>query len=173
MKLGARFLEDDLRGVRYAVAIFVATTVLWIIVKIYGDSNPIWAISSMIATSDPYLKQAVATFRGRLVNTLVGCAIGLVFVGLGHTEWQLPLALAVTVLVSSYLVRVQTMWRQAPITAAIVVASSLQHHNTLNAFEQGAIRVGEVLFGCVVGVLVSWALSKIWPMPQKAPTKAS
>jgi uncharacterized membrane protein YccC len=173
MKVAARFLEDDLRGVRYALSIFVATTVLWVIVKVYGDSNPIWAISSMVATSDPQLKQAVATFRGRLVNTLLGCAIGLTFVALGHTAWQLPIALAVTVLVSSYLVRVQTMWRQAPITAAIVIAGSLQHHDTLGALERGAVRVGEVLFGCVVGIMVSWALSKIWPMPQAASTKST
>ena len=55
---------------------------------------------------------------------LVGCAVGLIFLLIGgSSEWKLPLALAVTVLISSYLIRVQTMWRQAPITAAMVIAS--------------------------------------------------
>jgi hypothetical protein len=68
MKLFARFLEDDLRGVHYAVNIFIATTVLWIVVKVYGDYNPIWAISSMIATSDPQIKMLCRTTRSTPVE---------------------------------------------------------------------------------------------------------
>lgn len=169
MKFVDRFLQDDLRGVHYALNIFVATTVLWVVVKVYGDTNPIWAISSMVATSDPQLRQSVATFKGRLINTLVGCAIGLVFVALGHSEWQLPAALALSVLASSYVVRVPTMWRQAPITAAIVVAGSLQHHDRLRALESGAARVGEVLFGCLVGIATAWLMARVWPMRDVRP----
>lgn len=168
MKLFQRLQQDDLRGVHYAANIFVATTVLWIIVKVYGDSNPVWAISSMVATSDPQLRQSLTTFKGRLINTLVGCAIGLLFIAFGHTEWQLPTALALSVLVSSYVVRVPTMWRQAPITAAIVVAGSLQHHDKLGALQQGAVRVGEVLFGCLVGIASAWLLSRLWPLREAA-----
>ena len=159
-----RFLKDDMRGIHYAVSIFIATTVLWILVKEYGDANPIWAVSSMVATSDPLMKQALSTFRGRILNTLLGCAIGLLFVALGHTEWQLPFAMAVTVLISSYFVRVPTMWRQAPITAAIVIAGGLQHHDKFTGIEQGLHRVAEVLFGCVVGIAVAWLMSKLWPL---------
>ena len=39
------------------------------------------------------------------------------------------------------------------LAAAIVVAGSMQHHDTLGALERGAVRVGEVLFGCVVGIV--------------------
>ena len=169
----ARFLEDDLRGVHYAVSLFIATTVLWTIVKEYGDANPIWAISSMVATSDPQMKQAILTFRGRIINTVLGCAVGLLFIALGRTEWQLPFAMAVTVLLSSYLIRVPNMWRQAPITAAIVIAGGLQHHDKLTGMEQGLRRVAEVLFGCVVGIAVTWLLSKVWPLPESGGTKGS
>ncbi|HQR19247.1 MAG TPA: FUSC family protein [Burkholderiaceae bacterium] len=161
-----RFLKDDVRGVHYAVSLFIATTILWILVKKVGDANPIWAISSMVATSDPHMKQALSTFNGRILNTLLGCAVGLLFVGLGHTEWELPFAMAVTVLLSSYVIRIPAMWRQAPITAAIVIAGGLQHHDKLSGMEQGVRRVGEVLFGCVVGIAVAWMLSKIWPLPE-------
>ncbi|MCC6195606.1 MAG: FUSC family protein [Burkholderiales bacterium] len=160
-----RFLADDLRGVHYAVSMFIATTILWFLVKAIGDANPIWAISSMVATSDPQLKQALSTFRGRILNTMLGCAVGLVFVALGHTAWQLPFAMAATVILSSYFVRVPAMWRQAPITAAIVIAGGLQHHQKLTAMEQGLHRVAEVLFGCLVGIAVAWILSKVWPLP--------
>ena len=169
--LRERLREDQLRGVHYALNIFVATTVLWYVVKVHGDANPIWAISSMVATSDPQLRQSITTFKGRLINTLLGCAIGMLFIALGHTEWQLPTALALSVLASSYVVRVQTMWRQAPITAAIVVAGSLQHHDRMAALQSGATRVGEVLFGCVVGIATAWLLSRVWPLHPAQPAE--
>lgn len=164
MNLRERISNDEWQGVRYALNVFVATTLLYIVIKEFGGNNPIWAISSMIATSDPHLKQALTTFRGRLINTLVGCAIGLLFIAIGRTEWELPTALALTVLVSTYLVQVPTMWRQAPITAAIIVAGGLQHHEKLSSFESGAMRVGEVIFGCLIGIASAWLLSKLWPM---------
>ena len=173
MKAFERFLQDELRGIHYAVSIFIATTVLWILVKEYGDANPIWAISSMVATSDPQMKQALSTFRGRILNTLLGCVVGLLFVWLGRTEWQLPFAMAVTVILSSYFIRVPAMWRQAPITAAIVIAGGLQHHDKLTGMEQGVRRVAEVLFGCVVGIAVAWLLSKVWPLPESGRMEVS
>ena len=165
-------MKEDMRGVHYAVSLFIATTVLWIVVKGIGDANPIWAISSMVATSDPQLKQALQTFRGRIINTLLGCAVGLVSVAVGRTEWQLPLAMAVTVLLSSYVIRIPAMWRQAPITAAIVIAGGLQHHDKLTGMEQGLHRVAEVLLGCVVGIAVAWLLSRIWPLPDSGGTRS-
>src|SRR5262245_29742792 len=100
----------------------------------------------MVAASDPVIKQATKTFRGRMTNALLGCAVGLMFLVLGGArESKLPLALAVTVLLSTYVVRVQVMWRQAPITAAIVIAAGLTHHSELTALEIGIRRVGEVV----------------------------
>jgi uncharacterized membrane protein YccC len=165
MSVFERLVKNDMHGIHYAVSIFIATSVLWLCIKGLADENPIWAISSMVATSDPQMKQAMLTFRGRILNTLLGCLTGLVFLVLGRSEVKLPLAMAATVLLSSYVVRIPTMWRQAPITAAIVIAGGLQHHDKLTGFEQGVRRVGEVLFGCVVGLVVSWLLSKVWPLP--------
>jgi uncharacterized membrane protein YccC len=119
------------------------------------------------------MKQALSTFRGRILNTLLGCAVALPFLALGRTEWELPFALAATVLLSSYVVRIPTMWRQAPITAAIVIAGGLQHHEKLSGMEQGLRRVAEVLFGCVVGIAVAWLLSKVWPLPEHGDPKAA
>jgi hypothetical protein len=74
--------------------------------------------------------------------------------------------LAVTVLISTYVVRVEVMWRQAPITAAIVIAAGMEHHSDLTAVEVGVRRVGEVLLGCVVGLVISWLMSILWPPSQ-------
>jgi uncharacterized membrane protein YccC len=160
-------IKGDMHGVHYAVSIFIATAVLWVSVHHLAKSNPIWAISSMVATSDPLMKQAVVIFRARLINTLIGCAVGLLFIVLGGSRLiTLPVAMAVTVLLSSYVVRIPTMWRQGPITAAFVIAAGLQHHSRINSFQAGLGRVSEVLFGCLIGLLVGWCVSKVWPLPE-------
>ena len=124
----------------------------------------------MIAASDPVVKTAIKTFHGRMVNSLIGCAVGmLVLVIGGSNEWKLPIALAAAAFVSAYVVRVQVMFRQAPITAAIIIASSLEKHTKLSGVELGARRVAEVLLGCVVGVAISWIMSKLWPISEPKP----
>jgi uncharacterized membrane protein YccC len=168
MKPFQRFLDDDLVGVRFALNVFIGTTAVWLVLSLVSDTNPIWAIASMIASSDPVVKQAVRTFRGRVINALVGCAVGLFFLLVGGTsEWKLPLALAASTLISTYVVRIQVMWRQAPITAAIVIAGGLTHHSKLTGVEHGLHKVAEVIFGCVMGLLVSLVMSRVWPIPER------
>ena len=154
----------DLLGIRIAVNIFVAGTLLWLILREFQQLNPIWAISSMFAASDPVVETAWGFLRGRLANSLVGCGTGLMilFVG-GTSEWKIPIALAVSVLASVYVVRVPVMWRQAPITASIVVAGGLADPSKINGMRQGVERVGDVLLGCLVGLMVSVVMSRLWP----------
>ncbi len=82
-------------------------------------------------------------FRSRLVNVLVGCTVGfgLLLVG-GHSDWMIPFALAATVLISSYVIRIKTMWRQAPITAAIVIAAGISHGSQVAGIEQRVAQGG-------------------------------
>ncbi len=169
-----RYIKGDMHGIHYAVSMFIATVVLWLCVQALAKANPVWAISSMVATSDPLMKTALMILRSRIINTLVGCAIGLAFIALGGTRvLMLPLALAVTVLVSSYLVRIQTMWRQAPISAAFVIAAGFEHHSRINGLKAGVQRMGEVIFGCVVGLAAAWLVSVVWPLPDPAAASAA
>jgi uncharacterized membrane protein YccC len=157
--------QHDLAGVRFAVNVFIASGILWYLLRHVADTNPIWAIASMIAASEPVVTEAARLFRARIINVLVGCVVGLAFLVVGGSrEWKLPLALAVTVLVSSYLINVKTMWRQAPITAAIVIASALTHKSRMTGLEHGLHKVAEVILGCVMGLAVSWMMSKVWPV---------
>src|SRR5215471_11788649 len=160
--------KGDSVGIHFAVNIFVATTFLWLMLRHWAGLNPIWAISSMVAASDPKPQQAATFFCGRFVNAVIGGAIGLlVLVVGGPSEWKIPLALSLSVLVSTYVVGVQVMYRQAPITAAIVVAGGLLHHSKASGLDEGLRRVGEVLLGCVVGLVVSWLMFQLWPPPEK------
>lgn len=157
-------VSHDILGIRFAVNVFIGSALTWYALKYLADTSPIWAIASMIASSDPVVKEAARMFKCRIINVLLGCAVGLSFLVIGgSSDWKLPLALAVAVLFSSYVVHVQTMWRQAPITAAIVIAAGLTHHSKVTGIEFGLRKVAEVIFGCLVGLLVSWAMAKVWP----------
>src|SRR5262249_9408579 len=122
----------DLTGVRYAGNVFLGAAIVWYVVRHLLVRSPVWALASLIAGSQPRLEEAETMFRSRILNVLLGCAVGLLFLLFGGSnEWKLPLALAVTVLLSSYVVRIPTMWRQAPITTAIVLTASLTEHSRL------------------------------------------
>ena len=165
-------LPNDILGVRFALNVAIATVIVWYSLAHIADTNPIWSIASMVASSDPQVTEAARMFRSRIINVLVGAAVGLAFLVIGGpAEWTLPFALAVTVLLSSYVVHIQTMWRQAPITAAIVIAGSLEAHSRMSGLEHGLHKVAEVIFGCLVGLIVAWAMSRIWPIRVPADIK--
>jgi uncharacterized membrane protein YccC len=169
-----RPIVADLRGVHLALNVFVATTLLWVVIRKWAGLNPIWAISAMLASSDPHVSEALKSVRGRVINAALGCATGLTFLILGGSrDWKLPMALAATAFLSSYIVRVPVMWRQAPITAAIVVASGIEKHTERASIEIGLRRVAEVLFGCLMGLGVTWLMSKIWPLPDSTTRSSS
>lgn len=160
---------DQVVGFRFAVNVFLATTVVWFTLRWIGDSNPIWAIASMVAASDPAPVEARRMFKSRLVNVLVGCATGFLFLLINSdSHWILPLSLAVTVLLSTWFIRVKTMWRQAPITAAVVIAGGLTYNSTSLGIEKGLHKVAEVLFGCLVGMAVSSLMARLWLLPPPA-----
>src|SRR6516225_3571038 len=103
--------STHLVGARFAVNVALATTIVWNVLQAIGDANPMWAIASMVAASDPQPQEARRLFKSRLINVAVGSAAGLVsLLVAGRRNWTLPLALAATVLVSSYVVRIKTMW---------------------------------------------------------------
>lgn len=154
---------------RFAANVFLGTTLVWVVLRQTGGVSPIWAIAAMIASTDPQMDVAARMFRSRIVNVLVGAAVGLMFLLVARSgEWMLPIALAATVLISSYVVRIPTMWRQAPITAALVIASGLSLQSKSAGIELGLTKVAEVLFGCVVGLAISALMSRVWPLPEPA-----
>ena len=53
-------------------------------------------------------------------------------------------------------------------SGSLMVAGGLLHHSKASGVEEGLKRVGEVLLGCVVGLLVSWLMSRVWRLPAKA-----
>jgi uncharacterized membrane protein YccC len=82
---------------------------------------------------------------------------------------ETPFRARVGVLFASYIIRIHVMWRQAPITAAVVIAGSLSARSEVGGIESGLRRVMEVIFGCVVALAVSWIMAKFWPVAVPLP----
>jgi len=172
MATGPSYPHQGAIAWRFAANVFVGSTIVWIVLSRF-DVSPIWAIAAMIASTDPQVDVAKKMIRNRLINVCVGAAVGLLFMVVGFTPWKLPLALAATVLISSYWLRITTMWRQAPITAALVIATGLSKESAAAGFHAALLKVAEVVFGCLVGVTVSWLMSRVWPVPETAEPSAT
>src|SRR5262245_48330400 len=128
MGLRSVLIRHDAIGLHYAVRICIGTTAVWLLLRSLGDADAdaIWAVISVIVATEPQMQTAVFAFMSRIVNTVIGCTIGLTFLLVAGPEvWVLPLALTVTVLVCTYLVRLSSSWRLAPATAAIIIASGV------------------------------------------------
>jgi len=169
MATGPSFPHRGRFAFRFAANVFVGSVIVWAVLSRFEGVSPIWAIASMVASTDPQVHVAKRMIRSRLINVFIGAAVGLLFMLVGGpTPWKLPFALAATVLISSYLVRIKTMWRQAPITAALVIATGLLQQSAAAGIQAALLKVGEVIFGCLVGVGVSVLLSRLMPLPEDA-----
>jgi uncharacterized membrane protein YccC len=166
MAPGPSFPHPGAIAWRFAANVFLGSTLVWVVIREFEGVSPIWAIAAMVASTDPQMDVATRMIRSRIVNVFVGVLVGMAFMFLASAEWTLPFALVATVLISSYVVRVPTMWRQAPITAALVIASGLSKQSTSAGIEVALLKVAEVIFGCIVGFVVSWMVSRLWPLPE-------
>jgi uncharacterized membrane protein YccC len=170
MATGPSFPHPGAIAWRFAANVFIGTIVVWVVLREFDEVSPISAIAAMVASTDPQMDVAARMIKSRLVNVLVGALVGLVFLLFGgSSELSPPFALVATVLISSYVVRTPTMWRQAPITAALVIASGLTKRTTSAGIEVALIKVAEVIFGCIIVFAVSWLISRVWPLPEVTP----
>src|SRR5829696_416951 len=53
-------MPQDILGIRFAFNVAIATAIVWYSLKYIADTNPIWAIASMVAASDPQVNEAAA-----------------------------------------------------------------------------------------------------------------
>jgi uncharacterized membrane protein YccC len=151
----------------YAVRLFLGTAVLWLILGPLRDTQPLWAVISMIFVTEPVLKNALESFRYRIINTAFGCAVGLAFLSVaGPRDGLLPVAVMVTAFTATFLPQSPTSWRTAPIAAAIVLASGLTTQSKAWGMQVAIQRAVEVLLGGVVALCITWLLSRIW-MPEE------
>jgi uncharacterized membrane protein YgaE (UPF0421/DUF939 family) len=152
---GSRRLSR-LSGLHYAARVVVSSAIVWFLLARLAHVDPVWGLISAVVVTDLKAQSAWTNFVSRMLNTLIGCLLGLLFLQLfGSSAWVVIAAMAVTVIISTDLVRVPVSWRIAPITAAIVMTPAYYTHSGHAALTIALERTGSVLVGSAVAVGVS------------------
>jgi uncharacterized membrane protein YccC len=147
----------DPKGFQYGSQIFLGTCGLWFLTRILGGIDPLWAIISLIVVTEANTETTWFGFKSRIINTIVGCLTGLLFLLFIKTGGMvLPLALATAVCVSAYLIRIPYGWRAAAITAAIIVIPALTEGSKTVGMVVAFQRTMEVFLGSAMALFVAW-----------------
>jgi uncharacterized membrane protein YccC len=62
-------------GLELSLRILIGAAIVWLIAGRFAHHDPLWGMISVVIVSDTELNAALTAFRGRVLNTLTGCAI--------------------------------------------------------------------------------------------------
>ncbi len=153
----------------YALRIVLGCSIVWFSLLQIKDSKEIWAFISVIVVSDPDFDNVRSATISRVINTITGCVLGLIFLYLvGVNFGALITAIAVAVFISTSFKNYPTSWKLAPTTVAIVMIPAItEAASWKEAMEIALARTAEVLYGCLIAFLLGWLLQKLehWMIP--------
>lgn len=159
-------------GGQYALRILIGSCVAWLLLHSVGHHDPLWAMISVVMVSEPELQSAVLAFRWRVTNTVVGCAVGVLFLwGAGPSIGSILLAMVACVLVCTWIIDAPTGWRIGPISTAIVMTPGVLQHSQQTGMEEALLRTSAVLAGSAIAVIVAWFLDVV--LPKLGPRRSS
>jgi uncharacterized membrane protein YccC len=144
----------------YTFRILLGTLIVWWSLNFVNDDKKIWAVISVIVVSDPDFDAVRSTAISRVVNTIVGCLIGLTFMYAGGVNiYTLIAALTVSVLLSTSFKNYPVSWKLAPTTVAIIIIPAITGHEEYKLAMQVALeRTAEILYGCFVAFSLGFIL---------------
>jgi uncharacterized membrane protein YccC len=149
-------------GLQYAVRILIGSVIVWFVLDRVNHHNPLWALISVIMVTEPELSAAFLAFNSRIVNTVIGCAVGLSFLYLlGPSYWSILLGIIVSVVICTSLIRVPGSWRVAPVTVAIIMTPSVLGGGRAAGLTTAIDRTEEVLLGSAAALLITYVASLI------------
>ena len=156
-------MPRDRTGLHHALRICLGTSILWFLLQYIGDTNPLWAIISLVLVTETHLQGTWLNFKARMIHTIIGCIIGFLSLLLFQGQsWTLPMALTATVLVCNYLTHVPLGWRVAPVTAAIIISAGMTQKTAIGGIDVAAHRTIEVLIGSTMALIITWIVSRFW-----------
>jgi uncharacterized membrane protein YccC len=141
---------------QYAVRIFIGCCAAWYTLHFAGIYNPLWALVSVIVVTEPEPNAAWMAFLSRIINTMIGAAIGLPLLYLfGPKFWSVLLGITISVFISTQLTKVPGSWRVAPITVAIVMTPSVLAASRSAGLSTARDRTIEVLVGSAAALIIT------------------
>ena len=157
-------------GLELSIRIVMGAAIVWLIAALFAHHDPLWGIISVVIVSDTELNAALTAFRGRVLNTLIGCSIGLLALyAIGPQSWSILVAMSVAVLVSSNFTLTVPVWRIAPVSVALVMMPGLLIGSRTAGTPIALMRTVWVLVGSAVAVLVSLLFAFIKSLRRPVP----
>lgn len=142
------------RQVLYIIRILLGVTIVWWSLFFIHDDRKLWALISVIIVSESDFELVRTSTLARMINTIVGCAIGLLFTYVtGSSFWSLVAGIGAAVFISTSFKKYPTSWKLAPVTVLIVMSPIVLEHISLRSDTLIALtRTGEVLYGSLVAL---------------------
>jgi len=159
--MNMRFLILTNKSLLYAFRIVIGCLIVWWSLNAVGDAKKIFAVISVIVVSEPDPDLLRKSAVSRIINTLIGCALGLLSMSvLGINLWSLMIAITISVLISTSFKNYPTSWKLAPATVAILIVPAITEHEPYSlAMQVALVRTGEVLYGSLVAFLLGLFLT--------------
>ncbi len=151
------FFSINYKGLSYAMRILLGCMIVWWTLSYFNDVRKVWALISVIVVTEPDYEAIRNASISRVINTVVGCLIGLFFVSVfGVAVWSLLAAITVAVVLGTSFNKYPSSWKLAPVTVIIVMMPAVTENAALkDAMMVALTRTGEVLFGCFVAFMLS------------------
>ena len=153
MKFTLHFTRQSLL---YVFRIVLGCLLSWWVLNLLHIEKKEWALISVIIVSEPDFVNLRSNTISRMINTLSGCAIGLLFLLItGVNFHSLIIAITASILISTSFPKYPSSWKLAPVTVVIVMVPSILEHMLLReALVIALTRASEVLVGCIIAFLL-------------------
>ncbi|MDI9357407.1 MAG: FUSC family protein [Phycisphaerales bacterium] len=164
-----RKIQEEITVKNFSNAFIYASKIilgLWITKTIMSalGIDYIWAIISVVVVSDPDIKNATENIILRIINTILGCGIGMLCVWtLGTKTYSLLTAVFITTIISHLFMKKKS-WRLAPATCIIVYMGVLvgeANNKSLSPIHLATERTIEIIAGCIIALVLSFIYSHI------------
>ncbi len=160
------FFSINNKSFIFAFRILLGCIIVWFSLYYLNDNYKIWAIISVIVVTDPDIDGLRSATISRIVNTIAGCGIALLFMSIiGANIVALLMAITTSVVVSTSFKKYPASWKLAPVTVAIVMIPSISEGVPWSLSMIVSLqRTAEILFGTLIayglGRLISFIKQK-------------
>jgi uncharacterized membrane protein YccC len=157
------------KSISFALRIMIGCAIVWWSLYAINDKSKVWALISVIIVSDPDFVIVRSNTISRLINTTVGCILGLLCLYIiGVNVWSLMTGIVLSVLISTSFKNYPTSWKLAPTTVVIIIAPSIFSDTLLkDSLVFALTRTAEVLYGSLVALGLGFLYLKIHQWTEK------
>jgi uncharacterized membrane protein YccC len=155
-------------GMLFALQITLSAVLVWVGLRAVGIPDPYWAVITVCVVAEPDFKQALNLSKVRVINTLMGCVVALIFLTLlGGSFWSMLAAVAITTLGVVTVEHYPANWRLAPATTVILMMAA-PHSGLREQADLALLRAGEIAVGALTTLAVAWVQARCaqhWRLP--------